>query len=107
MELEGVLKSWAIPKEPPAEIGVKRLAVATEDHPLEYAKFSGTIPEGLYGAGKVKIWDRGTFSLVKKEAELIKFHVKGKRIKGEYVLIKMKPRPNFPGKNNWLFFRRK
>lgn len=106
LELDGVLKSWAVPKGVPAKIEEKRLAVMTEDHPLEYAKFEGTIPEGLYGAGRVKIFDRGTFELWKRDPALIKVWLRGKRFSGEYVLIKLKPTPRFKGKRNWLLFKR-
>ena len=64
LEIEGVLASWAIPKGLPLRTGVKRLAMRTEDHPLEYLDFSGVIPDGQYGAGRMTIWDRGTFDLV-------------------------------------------
>jgi len=96
LSLDGVLKSWALPKLPPTKPGIKRLAVATEDHPIEYADFEGTIPEG-YGAGTVKIWDRGEFKLVSRDKEKIEVILKGKKLKGRYVLVKFK--------KNWLFFK--
>ena len=104
LERAGVLKSWAVPKEPPKRPGVKRLAVAVEDHPVDYAGFKGTIPEGEYGAGTVEIWDKGTYVPEKwKEKEII-VDIKGERLKGKYVLIKTK----FKGsKNSWLFFKKK
>jgi len=100
LEMEGVLKSWAIPKEPSAEFGVKRLAVEVEDHPIEYIDFEGIIPEGMYGAGKVEVWDKGTYVLRSKEAKKIEFRLHGTKLRGDYVLIKFK-------NNNWLFFRKK
>jgi DNA ligase D-like protein (predicted 3'-phosphoesterase) len=107
LEMEGVLKSWAVPKEPPAEEGVKRLAVETEDHPLEYAGFEGTIPEGQYGAGKVEIWDRGRFVPEKIGEKEIVFELSGNKMKGRFALIKLKPTERFPGEKNWLFFKKK
>ena len=103
LEMQGVLKSWAVPKLPPTAKGTKRLAIQVEDHPLDYAKFQGTIPAGNYGAGTVKIWDKGTYELVKhtpKEIEVI-FH--GKKLNGKYVLIKT----NYGNKpeKSWLFFK--
>ena len=103
LEIGGVLKSWAVPKEPPQEVGVKRLAIQTEDHPVDYADFEGTIPEGMYGAGSVKIWDRGEFVPEKIEEKELLFELKGRRLSGRYALIKIK----FKGKDSWLFFKRK
>ena len=103
VEINGVLRSWAVPKEPPVTEGTKRLAIQAEDHPLEYADFEGTIPEGMYGAGTVRIWDKGEFTLEnEKDNELI-FELKGKKLVGKYALIKTK----FKGKDSWLFFKRK
>jgi bifunctional non-homologous end joining protein LigD len=92
--MEGVLKSWAVTKEPAADAAVKRLAVRTEDHPLEYADFEGDIPEREYGAGHVDLWDRGTW--VPEEAAVaslrrgkLKFELKGRRLKGRWALVRM------------------
>ena len=111
LEVDGVLKSWAVPKGPPMEPNEKRLAVHVEDHPVEYAKFAGQIPKGNYGAGEVRIWDHGTFepegpgsaSEQIKNGE-IKFRLFGERLKGSYVLVKMK---NSAKQNEWLFIRHK
>ena len=103
LEIGGVLKSWAVPKEPPQEAGVKRLAIQTEDHPVDYADFEGTIPEGMYGAGSVRIWDRGEFVPEKIEEKELLFELRGSRLSGRYALIKTK----FKGKDSWLFFKRK
>jgi DNA ligase D-like protein (predicted 3'-phosphoesterase) len=107
LEIDGVLKSWAVPKEPPTTEGIKRLAVQTEDHPLEYADFEGVIGEGLYGAGTVEIWDRGAFKPHKIEDSEIIFELNGKKMVGKFALIKVKPTPKFKGKSNWLFFKKK
>ena len=103
LEMEGVLKSWAIPKEPPKIKGIKRLAVMTEDHPLGYEKFEGEIPKGEYGAGKVKIWDLGFYELKNKDKKKIEIILHGKKLKGHYVLIKT----NYGSKpeKSWLFFK--
>jgi len=100
LEMDGVLKSWAVPKEPPVEKGVKRLAVATEDHPIDYADFEGIIPEGQYGAGKVEVWDKGTYVLDKRKEDEIIIRINGKKLKGRYCLIKFKGQ-----EKNWLFFK--
>ena len=101
LEMNGVLKSWAIPKTPPTEKGIKRLAVQVEDHPLEYANFEGTIPEGQYGAGTVEIWDKGQYVLKEKDEDKLVFEIKGSRLRGDYCLVR------FKGKENWLFFKKK
>ena len=99
--MDGVLKSWAVPKTPPTESGIKRLAVQVEDHPLEYADFEGTIPERQYGAGTVEIWDSGKYILKEKTDNKLIFEIKGNKLKGLYCLIRFKE------KKNWLFFKKK
>ncbi|MDW8033392.1 MAG: DNA polymerase ligase N-terminal domain-containing protein [Nitrososphaerota archaeon] len=103
LEMDGVLKSWAIPKEPENKPGIRRLAIKVEDHPLEYADFEGVIPEGYYGAGRVEKWDFGDYNLIKKTDEAIEVEIRGKRLKGRFVLIKFEK----AGKNTWLFFKKK
>ncbi len=100
LEINGTLKSWAVPKGVPLEPGVKRLAVQVEDHPLDYIDFAGQIPEGQYGAGTVEIWDNGEFELNKRDADHLELTIKGKKLSGEYVMIRT------DGKN-WLLFKRK
>ena len=103
LEMNKTLKSWAIPKLPPKSKGTKRLAIKVEDHPLDYAKFEGTIPKGHYGAGTVKIWDNGTYELKHKDKKKIVLIFHGNKLKGEYVLVKTsygaKP------EKSWLFFK--
>lgn len=105
LEIEGVLKSWAIPKEPPKKPGVKRLAVRTEDHPLDYINFEGVIPPGQYGAGSVKIWDEGKFKLdkdsaIRPEKGNLVIIFSGRKLDGRYALI-------HTNNKNWLFFKMK
>lgn len=102
LEMNGILKSWAVPKGPPLEVGVKRLAVQVEDHPLDYANFEGTIPEGEYGAGTVAIWDYGTYEPTKVSEEKIMVVFNGEKLKGSYVMIKTRF-----AKNSWLLFKMK
>lgn len=99
--MDGVLKSWAVPKEPPAKSGVKRLAIQVEDHELSHIDFEGIIPEGMYGAGKVEIWDKGTYTLKHRNKDKIQFILHGEKLSGDYVLIR------FRGDKNWLFFKKK
>jgi len=98
LELDGVLKSWAVPKGPPVEPGIKRLAVQVKDHPLSYFGFEGTIPQGGYGAGEVKIWDKGVYVLELREPRKYHVFLKGRKLKGDYRLI------NFKDKN-WLMYK--
>ncbi len=98
LEIGGVLKSWAVPKEPPETAGVKRLAIEAGDHPLSYVDFEGSIPEGTYGAGTVKIWDSGSYVLYEHAPAKIIFNLNGKRLSGTYCLIKTRV--------GWLFFRK-
>jgi bifunctional non-homologous end joining protein LigD len=103
LELDKVLKSWAVPKEPPKEEGIKRLAVQVEDHDLNYISFQGTIPKGMYGAGTVKIWDKGTFKLIERTDNKLEFELKGKKLKGRYELVRF----DKAGPKAWLFFKKK
>lgn len=103
LELDGVLKSWAIPKEPSTDTKVKRLAVQVEDHELGYENFEGKIPEGMYGAGTVKIWDKGTYELIDRKDKKLVFDLNGEKLKGRFVLVKFER----TGKKNWLFFKKK
>jgi DNA ligase D-like protein (predicted 3'-phosphoesterase) len=105
LEEGGVLRSWAVPKEPPEAEGVKRLAVRVEDHPLDYASFEGRIPEGEYGAGTVEIWDRGTYRVLEATESKRIIDISGNRLRGSYVLLKLKPKN--PEDKNWLFFKSK
>ncbi len=98
LELDGVLKSWAVPKGPPMEPKIRRLAVSVEDHPIDYIDFEGTIPKGEYGAGNVEIWDRGTFDLRERDEKTISIILHGKKLKGDYRLVNFK-------ENNWLLFK--
>ena len=100
LELDGVLKSWAVPKGPSLDPDDKRLAVRTEDHPLDYGEFEGVIPKGEYGGGTVMLWDRGRWdpepgkdpSKTIEEGHL-HFTLEGERMKGEWVMFRLKPRP--------------
>ncbi len=115
LEVGGVLKSWAVPKGPSLNPSDKRLAMMVEDHPFDYKDFEGTIPEDEYGGGEVIIWDNGTYHSIssedKNESEKligeglekgeIKFLLNGKKLRGEFVLVKMKKW----GKNAWLLIK--
>jgi bifunctional non-homologous end joining protein LigD len=115
LEIGGVLVSWAVPKGPSLNPADKRLAVRTEDHPIEYADFEGVIPEGNYGAGTVMVWDRGTYEPddeVSPEQQLAKGEIKvilqGKKLRGGFVLIHASPRRAGPqGKSQWLLIKRR
>lgn len=99
LEWEGVLLSWAVPKEPTTDER-KRLAVRTEDHPVQYAGFEGTIPKGEYGAGEVRIWDKGIWVAEEVKEDRIVAQLKGQKLKGRFALIKFKNQDK-----NWLFFK--
>ena len=111
LEADGVLKSWAVTREPSLDPAVKRLAVQTEDHPLAYADFSGDIPEGHYGAGHVGIWDKGTYTPAPDFAQGLaagkaEFELHGEKLKGTFVLIRMRGRGNDAG-DNWLLIKKR
>ena len=101
LERDGVLKSWAVPKGIPGAAGEKHLAVAVEDHPLDYGHFEGTIPAGEYGAGTVTIWDKGTYDTKLWADDKIEVILHGRRLSGHYVLVPFKR----AGKNDWLIFK--
>ena len=118
LEMEGVLKSWAVPKGPSLDPSVKRLAMMVEDHPFDYRDFEGIIPEGNYGAGTVIVWDEGTYQPIepfpdKKSQQKhllkqlregnLKVVLNGKKLKGEFALV----RTNGMGENSWLLIKHK
>lgn len=103
LEIGGVLKSWAVPKDPiDVNSGIRRLAIHVEDHPLDYADFEGTIPKGMYGAGTVEIWDKGVLKIVECTENKISFELDGEKMKGKYTLIRV-PRM---GEKSWLFIKK-
>lgn len=107
LEIGGVLKSWAVTKGPSPDPDIKRLAVRTEDHPMSYAEFEGTIPKGEYGGGTIMLWDRGTWAPVegKSAADIAKGHLhftlEGERMKGAWLLIRLRQKPG-EKRENWL-----
>ncbi len=114
LELDGVMKSWAVPKGPSLDPAVKRLAMEVEDHPIEYNKFEGTIPEGEYGGGTVMIWDQGSYKYGGDDPDPIgglrrgyekgdfKFILQGKRLKGSWVLVRTRRGESKP---QWLLIK--
>ena len=98
LEREGILKSWAIPKEPPNIKGVRRLAIEVEDHSFSFIDFEGNIPEGEYGAGTISIWDSGSYELLSEDDSGMKLLLSGKRLFGEYTLHRLVG-------TKWLFFK--
>jgi bifunctional non-homologous end joining protein LigD len=104
LEMEGVLRSWAVPKGPSMDPADKRLAVEVEDHPLAYVDFEGTIPEGEYGAGQVVIWDQGPYELVEMKKDKMVFWLEGKKLRGKFALVQLKKSET--GKD-WLLIKQK
>src|SRR6185312_9098476 len=111
LEHNGVLWSWAVRKGPSLDPADKRIAVHVEDHPIDYADFHGSIPDGQYGAGEVETWDRGTWKpLADPENGMrdgeIKFTLAGQRLNGKFTLVRLRPRPNQRGRqDNWLLIK--
>jgi bifunctional non-homologous end joining protein LigD len=115
LELDGVMKSWAVPKGPSLDPSVKRLAMQVEDHPIEYNTFEGTIPKGEYGGGTVMLWDRGSYEYGGDDPDPVeglrrghekgdfKFVLHGKRLRGSWVLVRI--RRGQPGKPQWLLIK--
>ena len=104
LEMEGVLRSWAVPKGPSMNPADKRLAVEVEDHPLAYVDFEGTIPEGEYGAGQVVIWDHEPYELVEMKKDKMVFWLEGKKLRGKFALVQLKKSKT--GKD-WLLIKQK
>jgi bifunctional non-homologous end joining protein LigD len=112
LEMDGVLKSWAVPKGPSLDPGDKRLAMQVEDHPVSYFHFEGKIPEGNYGAGTVMVWDTGTWQPLGDEHAMLnkgdlKFQLNGEKLKGEFVLAKMRSRRAGSKGTEWLLIKKK
>ena len=111
LELNGVLKSWAVPKGIPTTKGDKRLAMHVEDHPIDYGDFEGIIPSGNYGAGSVMVWDTGTWEPNDEDARKalrdgkLKFHLHGQKLEGEWTLVRMRARSEQSGKDEWLLIK--
>src|SRR5919206_732407 len=113
LEMEGVLKSWAVPKGPSYDPAVKRLAMMTEDHPYDYAAFEGVIPAGNYGAGNVIIWDQGMWEFVEPGDDPVKalasgkltFKLYGKKMFGEWALVRIKGRQQPDRGKEWLLLK--
>ena len=111
LEIDGVLKSWAVPKGPTLDPTMKHFAAHVEDHPVDYGSFEGNIPQGNYGAGSVMLWDRGTFELLGDVSGLeqiargdLKFRLHGEKLNGDFALVHMKGR----GKgNDWLIIKKR
>lgn len=116
LEIDGVLVSWAVPKGPSLNPRIKRLAVQTDDHPMDYANFEGVIPEGNYGAGKVIVWDKGTYKNIKMDHDgnvipmntalkkgTLEFELKGKKLQGGFALVKTQ----YQGEHSWLLIKLK
>jgi bifunctional non-homologous end joining protein LigD len=109
LEWNGVLLSWAVPKGPSLDPSIKRMGMQTEDHPIEYAKFEGIIPEGQYGGGTVMIWDFGTWTPEAPDVDAalkkgdLKFRLDGKKLRGSWVLVRIRPREG--GRPPWLLIK--
>lgn len=110
LQIDGVLKSWAVPKGPSTDPAEKRLAIETEDHPLDYAGFEGVIPQGHYGAGTVMVWDSGTFKNLAEDSSLatswqqglIEVWLEGEKLRGGYALKQFREED---GKRQWLLIK--
>jgi bifunctional non-homologous end joining protein LigD len=100
--MDEVLRSWAIPKGPSMDASQKRLAILVEDHPLEYIDFEGIIPEGMYGAGAVVVWDNGNYDLVEEKKDKISFLLKGKKLIGNFSLVRLNGK-----EKEWLLIKQK